>query len=242
MLRRLGACCAAATVSFATPALAGPPYLTNDPAPTDTGHWEIYLFAAGEGLGPAIDGDGGLDLNYGGARDVQLSATLPLHFKHEPGHWSAGSGDVELGVKYRVINDERSGFSAAIFPKVDLPTSSLAHGERARFQLPIWLEKDFGGATKIFGGGGYEINSGPGNRDFWQGGVALTHALSEGLTIGCEAAHQGPDTVGGKPSTSLGLGAVAHLAGPASLLVSGGPTWSGSETSYHFYAALGLDF
>ena len=33
----------------AGPAFAGPPYLTDDPVPTDTGHWEIYAFTAGEG-------------------------------------------------------------------------------------------------------------------------------------------------------------------------------------------------
>ena len=33
------------------PAMAGPPYITDDPVPTDTGHWEIYAFTAGEGHG-----------------------------------------------------------------------------------------------------------------------------------------------------------------------------------------------
>jgi hypothetical protein len=50
---------------LAAPALAGPPYLTDDPAPTDTGHWEIYGFATAEGRGGSFDGVTGLDLNYG---------------------------------------------------------------------------------------------------------------------------------------------------------------------------------
>ena len=45
--------------------LAGPPYLTDDPVPTDTGHWEIYAFATGEGPRLDVDADAGLDLNYG---------------------------------------------------------------------------------------------------------------------------------------------------------------------------------
>jgi hypothetical protein len=28
----------------ASPSIAGPPYVTDDPEPTDTGHWENYLF------------------------------------------------------------------------------------------------------------------------------------------------------------------------------------------------------
>ena len=52
------------------------------------------------------------------SKDVQLTATLPLAFRIEPADgWRSGTGDVELGVKYRFFNDERSGLSAAIFPK-----------------------------------------------------------------------------------------------------------------------------
>ena len=94
----------------ATPALAGPPYLTDDPVPTDTGHWEIYAFTAGEGHRSRLDADAGFDLNYGPVKDVQLTATLPLSFSHSPlDGWRGGSGDVELGVKYRFLNDEKNG-------------------------------------------------------------------------------------------------------------------------------------
>ena len=51
--------------SAAGPAFAGPPYLTDDPEPTDTGHWEIYAFTAGEGRRSTLDADAGIDLNYG---------------------------------------------------------------------------------------------------------------------------------------------------------------------------------
>ena len=40
---------ALALASLAFPAAAGPPYLTDDPVPTDLGRWEIYGFASGEG-------------------------------------------------------------------------------------------------------------------------------------------------------------------------------------------------
>ena len=39
----------------------------------------------------------------------------------------------------------------------------------SRLLLPLWAQKDFGG-TSLFGGGGYEINPGSGNKDFWQAG------------------------------------------------------------------------
>ena len=227
-----------------TPAVAGPPYNTNDPAPTDFGHWEIYLFTTGGGSGSAIDDDTGIELNYGPLKDVQVSATLPLSFSHASGSgWRSGTGDVELGAKYRFLNDERAGFSAAIFPKAILPTSSLATLERTRFFFPLWMGKDFAGGTSLFGGGGYMVNPGSGNRDYWTGGVALTHQFGKRLQLGGEVNRQGADTMGGRASTSAAVGAIVDLKGPLRLLASGGPTWSdGGGSSFHAFAALGVDF
>jgi hypothetical protein len=227
----------------AAPAWAGPPYLTDDPVPTDTGHWEIYAFTAGEGRRSTLDEDAGFDLNYGPVKDVQLTATLPLSFSHAPLEgWQSGTGDLELAVKYRFFHDEKQGFSAAIFPRVILPTASHSPGEKARLLLPLWLGKDFAGGTSLFGGGGYLITPGPGNRNFWQAAAALTHDVSKQVSIGAEITRQGPDTAGGTAQTRAGLGSIVQLGGPASLLFSGGPTWADHHTGYHFYAALGLNF
>jgi hypothetical protein len=229
--------------SAAAPVWAGPPYLTDDPVPTDTGHWEIYAFSAREGRGSTWDQDAGFDLNYGPVKGVQLTATLPLSFSHDPIDGAhSGTGDVELGVKYRFLDDQADGFSAAIFPRVILPTANHSPGERARFLLPLWLGKDFKGGTSLFGGGGYLINPGAGNRNFWQAAVALTHDLSAQVSVGAELTRQGPDTIGGTAQTRAGIGSIIHIAGPASLLVSGGPTWADRRTGYHLYAALGLNF
>lgn len=234
---------ALALAGAAFPAFAGPPYLTDDPIPTDTGHWEIYAFTGGEGFGSALDMGAGTDLNYGPVKDVQLTATLPLSFAHDPvTGWRSGAGDVEIGVKYRFFHDERSGVSAAIFPRVILPTSSLATDGRTRFLLPLWIGKDFAGGTSLFGGGGYLINPGAGNRDFWQAAVALTRELGKEVSVGAEVTRQGPDVVGGTAQTRAGVGAIIHLSGPASLLLSGGPTWADHQAGYHFYGALGFNF
>jgi hypothetical protein len=242
-VRRHYAVAALAIAGAVAPATAGPPYLTDDPVPTATGQWEIYAFTAGEGRRSTFDGDAGFDLNYGPVKGVQLTATLPLNFSDSPSEgWRSGTDDVELGVKYRFFNDENRGLSAAIFPRAILPTSSLATHGKARFLLPLWLGKDFAGGTSLFGGGGYMINPGAGNRDFWQAAVAITHDLSKGVSVGAEVARQGPDTPGGTAQTRAGVGSIVHLAGPASLLVSGGPTWADRRTGYHFYAALGLNF
>jgi hypothetical protein len=102
-LRGLVALCAG--LLALTPAVAGPPYETDDPAPTDTGHWEIYAFTGLEGRGSNFDGSAGLDLNYGPIKGVQLTTTLPVDYAHGRGSgWRSGAGVVEIGVKYRFVD------------------------------------------------------------------------------------------------------------------------------------------
>ena len=234
---------AALCVAAAAPAAAGPPYITDDPVPTDTGHWEIYAFGDGEGIDSNVDADAGLDLNYGPVKDVQLTATLPLSFSHEAGHgWRSGTGDLELAVKYRFFDDEKSRVSLAAFPRAFLPTSTIEQHERTQLLLPIWAQKDFAGGTSIFGGGGYELNPGRGNRNFWQAGLAVTHDVSKTVSVGGEVAWQQRDADDATAETDAGIGTIVKLSDHDALLFSAGPTWTGHRTGYHFYGSLGLFF
>lgn len=237
---------AACLAALAAPALGGPPFLTDDPEPTETGHWEIYGPALEiEGRGPEYGGSAGVELNYGLAPDVQLTLGLPLAFAHEAAGGSrSGLGDLEASLKYRVINDEASHFQLAVFPGLTLPTArdGLGAGRVTAF-LPVWAQKDIG-PWSVFGGGGYAINPGPGNRDYWTGGLALTRQVGDRLLLGVEADRQGADTEGGSGATRLGLGAIYQLRGPLRLLASGGPTFEDGAgvAGYHAFAALGWDF
>ena len=96
----------------------------------------------------------------------------------------------------------------------------------------------------MFGGGGYNVNPGAGNRDFWSGGVAVSRQLGDKFMLGLEADRQGRDTVDGEASTSLGVGGILQLKAPFRLLASGGPTFSdgGGKAGFHFYVAVGLDY
>ncbi len=84
---------------------------------------------------------------------------------------------------------------------------------------------------------------GAGNRDYWTGGAAVTREIGQRLLLGVEVDRQGPDTVAGRASTSLGVGAIYDLPGPLRLLASGGPTFGdGGDRGFHVFTALGLDF
>lgn len=222
---------------------AGPPYQTDDPEPTDLGHWEIYSFVDFDGRHRDLDGEGGFDLNYGAAEGLQLTATLPLAFSREAETgWRKGRGDVELGAKYRLVDDKNDGWQLAVFPRVILPTSANhLGGDHARLLLPVWAQKDFG-KTSVFGGGGYEINPGSGNRNFWEAGVAVTRDVTGQLQLGGEMSAHSADTRDGKSSIGVDAGMIDKLGGPYSLLLAGGPSFSGGHTSYHGYVALGLNF
>ena len=232
-------------LAAAWPAPAGPPFLTDDPEPTDTGHWEIYApYAEASGRGREFEGSAGAELNYGAAPNLQLTVGLPASYAHDQAGWHVGRGDLEVSAKYRVFHDEAAGISVAIFPGVTLPTASRGLGNRrVTALLPIWAQKDIG-RWSIFGGGGYANNPGTGNRDYWTGGIAVTRTLSERLLLGLEADRQGADTLGGHASTSLGIGGIMKLAGPFRLLASGGPTIVDHEGApgFHAFVALGIDF
>ncbi|HKR91437.1 transporter [Novosphingobium sp.] len=242
--RKFGLLLALACVDAPYPALAGPPFLTDDPEPTDTGHWEIYApMIEAEGRGAQFEGTSGVELNYGAARDLQLTASLPLAYARDTRGWRAGAGDIKLSAKYRFFHDGRAGLQVAVFPGLTVPTATNAMGAgRVTALLPVWVQKD-AGRWSIFGGGGYAINPGPGNRNYWTGGIAVTRRVSNPLLLGAEADRQGADTNGGGGSTSLGLGAIWQLKRPFRLLASGGPTFDdrGGAVRFHIFLALGLD-
>ena len=228
-----------------TAALAGPPFLTDDPEPVDNGHWEIYgPLIEVEGHGFDYAGEAGVELNYGAAPGLQLSANLPVAFAHDAGRTRAGTGNLSLSVKCRFLHDEAAGLTAAFYPEVTLPTARHGLGnDKLTGFLPLWVQKD-SGPWSVFGGGGLALNPGRGNRNYWSGGIAITREVSTRLQLGIEAARQGADTVGGQSSTSLGIGATYRLRGPFRLLASGGPTFEdGAKTAgFHAFVALGMDY
>ncbi len=222
-------------VALPLPAHAGPPYVTDDPEPTDTGHWEIYNYAGG-----TIEPDGrtlqfGVDANYGPTKDIQLTATVPLQIQTgQP----FGSGDIELAVKAKFLHQTGGPLplDVSVFPRVILP---IAHGSaRTQVLLPVWAERDWG-AWSLFGGGGYTLNPGAGNRNYWQQGAVLTRLVHPGFSLGLEYYGQGADSITDRALTGVNLGTQIHIKGPFSLLGAVGQGLNRKQTI--FYTSLKLD-
>lgn len=226
-------------------ASAGPPYVTDDPEPTDAGKWEVYGFGTGTAFRHGSDGESGFDINYGGAKDLQLSAVVSLAYQRDDGDRShTGLADTEVGGKYRFLHQQPGSWmpDVSLFPKILLPTADHRFGSgKVGLTLPIWAQKDFG-AWSLFGGGGWTLNPGADNRDYGYGGIALTRQVTRTLSLGGEVYHQSADAIDSRSSTSLGLGASWQVAPKWSIIGSGGPLIEHRATAgeYAVYLALEL--
>ena len=199
--------CGVALSGTGIPALAGPPYLTDDPEPTDYQHFEIYTFTNGTATRDGTSGEGGIDFNYGGAPNLQLTATVPAGYNVPVSGLSAWNlSNIELAAKYRFLTQQNFGLDVAIFPRVFLPSVSPAVGEQhASLLFPLWMEKDWG-QWSAFGGGGCEINRGGDSDNFCLMGAVVTRQITPTLQVGLELFHQTPDTQGSDATTSIGAG------------------------------------
>lgn len=225
----------------ASAACAGPPYVTDDPEITDTGRWETYVYANGVSATGETTGETGVDANYGLGKDLQLDLVAPVAYAAGSGVAVSG-GDLEVALKVRLLHQDRFGLDVAVYPRLLVPTSRLG-AEHVNVFLPVWAEKDVG-KWQVFGGGGYQINPGDGQRDFWSGGVAVTRDVTDRLNLGGEIYARTADSAGGRDFVGVNLGAVWRLAPHWSLTASGGPGLINRSTEgrYAFYLALKAEY
>ena len=243
MLRRL-----ALTLGFlvmANLARGGPPFTTDDPEPVEYRHGEFYLASrtvhdAGGWSGTAPH----VEVNYGAFSNGQLHVIAPLAFVapvHD--HAQFGYGDTELGVKYRFVEETTWGPQVGTFPMVEVPTGdstrNLGSGQTQVF-LPLWLQKSFGSWT-TYGGGGYWINPGAGNLDWWFLGWVLQYQIFSRLVLGAEVWHATVQAAGGDSQTQLNVGAIYDFSDTRHLLFSAGPAIQG-PSGFQGYVAFQLTF
>jgi hypothetical protein len=214
-------------------AIAGPPYQTDDPDPTDTHGLEAYPFIEGD-WDRSFAGSAGIEANYGAAQDLQLSLGLPLDLNSRPLHLSAGN--TELSVKWRFLNDEKLGLSLATFPGVTLPTARGARG--VEVLLPLWAGWKRGDLA-LFGGGGRVLTSVPGSRDHWVVGVAATRQFGS-INLGVEVGHSGASDRDGHGLDTAGVGMIAPIGGAFALVARAGPARERGSGNVFVQSFVGL--
>ena len=218
---------------FSLPALAGPPFFTDDPEPVAFGHNEFYLFSTLEHNGnanfyqvPAVE------YNTGIYPETQLHLVVPLVYAANGTMGNYGLGDGEIGVKYRFIEETADFPQIGTFPLVDVPTGNYNRGlgnGNALLKLPVWLQKSWGD-WKSYGGAGAAISSALGLPGYLYGGWLVQKNVNERLTLGGELFAQDTERI-------LNFGGYYNFASSSSLLFSLGRSLSGDN---HYLCYLGL--
>jgi hypothetical protein len=215
-------------------AVAGPPFVTDDPEPVGLHHAELNLIAqqtrATAGRAGTILGE----INLGCAADTQCHVAVPVALNHSAGGPSqTGFGDVELGIKYRFLNRPDDGGSAAVYPTLALPTGDAGRGlgnGRAQLLLPLWVQQSFGpwnwdvGIARL-------INRAPGARNNWFTGLLARRAFGDGLSLGAELFRRTAITVGERSTAGFNVGAVVSVSPHEKLLISAGRGVTPVETN-----------
>lgn len=238
-------CSTAASVLLFTSqfAAAGPPFLTDDPEPVEYQHHEFYIASQRT---KTADGAAGtlphLEYNYGAAPDVQLHVIVPYVFSHPAGDThQKGWGDVEVGVKYRILQETDSRPMVGVFPIVVTSTGDadkgLGNGATQVF-LPVWLQKRWG-EWQSYSGGGYWINRATGAKNHWFFGWQLQKDLTEHLTLGGELFHSTEQAPEEGSNTGFNLGGFYHLDAHNHLLFSAGQGLTNANLTNKFSSYVG---
>ncbi len=235
---RPAAAALALTLLAASAARAGPPFLTDDPEPVELGHWEFYLasqwsMARHDAAGTCPH----VEVNRGALTDVQLHAIVPAALAVDNGLPSRfGLGDVELGVKWRFVEEGSRRPQVGIFPLLDLPTGSQRRGlgqGSASGLLPVWLQKS-SGAWLTYGGGG--LRWGPDGNALVAGWL-VQRQISPRVAAGVEGFLTDPVS-GAADQAQLNAGLIVDFSKQRHLLMSAGPSFGGGATLQAYLAYL----
>ena len=226
VLLALGVACAEA--------IAGPPFLTDDPDPVDLGHAEINVIGqqtrAAGGRGGSVSGEA----NLGCAAETLCHVAMPFAFDHPAGGPSqAGPGDIEFGVKVRFLDRPDDGWSAAVYPTLDLPTGDAGRGlgnGRAQLLLPLWVQRS-SGAWRWDAGIARLVNRAPDARDSWFAGLLAQRSFGDALSLGAELYRRTSTAIGEPSAAGFNVGAIVGLAPNQNLLVSAGRGLTHVETN-----------
>ena len=225
------------------PTLAGPPFQTDDPEPIEYKNYEFYTFATMARFPGETDTQGpALEFNWGALPNTHLHIIVPVAaFLPDHGVRSFGLGDMELGIKYRFIQETKHTPQIGTFTMFEIPTGNADRGlgvGKTWYKIPLWVQKSFGPWT-TYGGGGEAVVPATGLRNYPFAGGLLQRALNKKLTLATEVFYHGQITTDSRYATLLESGGYYKFRGNDSfqMLFAYGHSVSGQR---EHYAYLGL--
>jgi hypothetical protein len=177
------------------PAFAGPPFQTDDPEPIDYKNFEFYTFAAVATLPGEVDGQGpAIEFNWGALPNVHLHMIVPAaSYFPNPGPRAFGVGDIELGIKYRFVQETKTRPQIGTFVMFEIPSGDASRGlgvGRTWYKLPLWVQKSWGPWT-TYGGGGETVVPAKGYRNYPFAGGLLQREFGKKWTLAAETFYHG---------------------------------------------------
>ena len=157
--------------------------ITDDPGTPGDGKFEINLAIAFEHRpGETAFDAPAIDINYGVGDRIQLTLQGgPVGLKRSDRGAIGGLGGTEAAVKWRFIDDQRTGITMSMFPRIlfNISQSSVRRGlaeHGTRFQIPMQLAKAFPGFDLDFEWGPLVSTIGPAQ---WIYGVVAAFDISK---------------------------------------------------------------
>lgn len=218
----------------------GPPFFTDDPETVMFRHQEYYISSVNSYMAGIWTGTSPhFEFNYGLAPDVQVHLLLPLNYDYVRARGGKiGYADTEFGIKYRFIKEKDNFPQVGIFPLAEIPTigkSEFSNGKIKIF-LPVWAQKSWGKFT-TYGGAGYWINPGEGNRNWIFSGWEVQYSFSDKLTIGGELFYHTASTNTDSSGAGFNLGGSVNPSEKFHIIFSAGHSLTGNTT---FNSYIGL--
>jgi len=229
-------------LAISSPAIAGPPFKTDDPQPVDYHHWEFYIASEQQFTRQETDATSPhFEVNYGVISNVQLHIVAPLGYVRSAEGTHYGYADTELGIKYRILEETESVPQIGFFPLVEIPTGNeneqLGNGKIQAY-LPLWIQKSWGKFT-TYGGGGIWYNPGPDRKNWVFTGWEIQYDFSSLVTLGSELYYQTSGTQNSGSNAGFTFGGFINLSEDHHILFSLGRTLSG-ETAMTGYVGYQL--
>jgi hypothetical protein len=232
-------------LSPAVRAQGGPPMLTDDPDTPEAGMWEVnFLSTMGRSRKGWTFELPVIDLNYGLRSNLQLKFEAPWLVMKEGGEKvKAGPGNSMIGVKWRFLDEERSGFKMSIYPQLEFNnhTHSVARGladKGTRLFLPIAANKKIG-TVEVTSELGYRIIQH--EPDELEYGLLFTRRVTKRVELMAEL-HGSSSRIFSDDELLLNIGSRVRLAKNAVLLISAGSTIVNSGEGPQNIAAFGIQF
>jgi hypothetical protein len=193
-------------------AWAGPPLITDDPVPTAWKHWEIVVpFTLESTPSFRVVQVPGLDVNYGGGKNLQLTLGTGVEWRQPLRDDSRFRlADLELAVKLRFLTQGRADHQSqlAVFPRWIVPNANHWGSVGVRtteYELPlVWL-RELDARTRLYGDLHLTVIP-EADRDPAFAGIAFEREVNARWTLTGELYGESSETAGGDGVSGFQLG------------------------------------